>query len=81
MALTVDQAEAIVDELANIHPWLEASVREEYSGRGMYGDTVVAIIMEEDDRVALGYAAALAGVDYRDVPRRADNMGLGVVIY
>ena len=62
-----------------------AEVYEDYSGRGMFGDTVCAIVTDAP-AVMLGWAitAVMHDLDEHDVaflPRRVDSMGLGHVYY
>jgi len=76
-AMTKAQAEKIVEVLAE--DGVEASVREEYSGRCMYGATCVAIIC--DDPMAVGFAAGKARIPSKDRPKRQDNMGRSMVLY
>jgi hypothetical protein len=79
VALTVEQAEQIVEYLEDMD--IDANVRAEYSGRGMYmyGSTCVGIVV--GDVVAVGYAAGALGIDWDDVPHRTDNMGLSTIVY
>ena len=70
--MTLEQAEQIV-EYINDELDGDARVREDYSGRGMDGKTVPAIIT--DDLTAIGYAAGVLGVPFTDVPSRTDSMG------
>lgn len=80
--MTLEQAEALVDALGDLS--IEAELRAEYSGRGMDGKAVPAIVIYDESRglVGLGYAAREAGVEFADLPRRRDSMGHdGIVIY
>jgi len=75
--LTIEQAEAIrnawYDEFYDMNDGV-IEIREEYSGRGMYGSTCVAIVCS--DPVALGYCMAVAGVSYDHLGGfRTDSMG------
>ncbi len=79
--LTKEQAERICEELEDLDPEAEAEVVEGYSGRGMYGTTVIAISTHSKNLTTLGFAAASAGVPIADVPRRSDNLGRGWIIY
>ena len=66
----------------------DAEVREDYSGRGMYGKTTPAIVTEAPAAL-VGYAIGLVAEDLaltdcnpKDlVPVRSDNMGLQMVYY
>lgn len=68
---------------------VECSMRDEYSGRGMYGETTHAISGDfSDGDVAVAVASAydlgyIEGTDIvpEDFSYRSDNMGLGIVIY
>jgi hypothetical protein len=75
--MTKAQAEKIVETLAE--EGIEASIRDDYSGRCMYGATCVAIICA--DVVAVGFAAGKARIPFKDRPKRQDNMGLSMVLY
>ncbi len=78
--MTIEQAEALVKGLYEMG--IEAKMREGYSGRGMYGTEVVAIVSDDSNiKTAIGYAAVEAGIDWNDLPHRQDNMGLGWVVY
>jgi hypothetical protein len=84
---TVEQAEAILDIMYEYELTEgEAEVREDYSGRGMYGATTVAIVTDDGARnvaIAIGIGVA-TGVLPDEAFRwftRQDNMGLGSVIY
>lgn len=81
MTLDLEQLEQLVDEAYELSWAPEMEIREEYSGRAMYGDTVPAIVADTDVRPELFYAAGVLGIDFEDVPKRIDSMGLGVVIY
>lgn len=80
MALTVEQANDLVDALNSEN--IEAEVSEGYSGRGMYGDEVVGIILPDAKAlIALGFYATEVGVDFRDLPKRTDSLGRGIIVY
>lgn len=75
-----EQAERIVDGMS-MHG-VDADLREDYSGRGMYGETTPGIIVPEvNDLMAIGFAAAEEEIAYRDLPRHIDSMGLGFIAY
>ena len=76
--MTLEQANKIA-ELVEFETPAVARVREDYSGRGMYGDTCVAVVT--DDASAVNWAAGKLDVSWKDTPRRMDNMGLDVVVY
>jgi hypothetical protein len=75
--MTKAQAEKIVRALEE--EGIDASIREDYSGRCMYGATCVAIVC--DDPVAVGFAAGKARIPSKDRPKRQDNMGRSMVLY
>lgn len=80
MALTVEQANDLVDALNSEN--IEAEVSEGYSGRGMYGDEVVGIILPDAKAlIALGFLAADCGIELDDLPKRTDSMGRGIIVY
>jgi hypothetical protein len=79
--MTLEQARQIV-EFIEENLWDEVEeidLREEYSGRGMYGRTVPAIVI--DNPTWIGYAAGALGIEPRDIPQRTDSMGLSTVVY
>ena len=77
MELTVEQAHQIADNCA-----ADVEVREDYSGRGMYGETCVGLVVEDTaDLLATGFAAAEEGIDYRALPKRTDSMGRSIIVY
>ncbi len=77
--MTADQAENIVDALSEYG--VDAEVREDYSGRGMYGNSVPAIVIN-DERVlmTIGYVGATLDIELEDLPRRTDSMGRDSII-
>lgn len=62
----------------------ETEVRDDYSGRGMYGRTCPAIVTDAPPTF-VGFAVGLACEDMVDVhdmiPAREDSMGLRRVFY
>lgn len=80
--MDLEQLEELIEEADNYAArWGDTEIRESYSGRGMFGASVPAVVASEDIRPQLFYAAGVLGIDFNDVPCRIDNMGLGVVIY
>lgn len=85
MSLSIEQVEALVQAMQALD--VEAEILPDYSGRGMYGRTCIAITSDTSGRaqMALAFAAGQladeAGIDFDDLPTRTDSMGLGVVIY
>ena len=71
-------AKAIVEELVEFEG-IPATVRENYSGRGMYGRTTAAVSTSYSEDVFR--AAALAGIRLRRSNLSVDSMGLGKVVY
>lgn len=89
--LTVDLAVAIVDELCYRY---DAEVREDYSGRGMYGKTCVGIVTDAPHKDIIiatirVFAQDNDGLDIMDIldkvedviPSRVDSMGLSTIYY
>jgi len=80
MALTKEQADSIAEVLTEELDY-EAEVREDYSGRGMYGATCVGIITDAP-LVLVGWAAGYVGItDVAYLPMCTDNMGLSTIVY
>ena len=96
MELTAELAHGVAEYLENTGEF-ECEVREDYSGRGMYGATCVALVT---DAPAVCMAAAVVAVAvlhlveneewaleeatqeaYNAVPRRQDNMGRSKWVY
>ncbi len=71
-------AKAIVEELVEFEG-IPAEVRENYSGRGMYGRTTAAVSTRYSEDVFS--AAALVGLKLRRSNIQVDSMGLGCVVY
>lgn len=67
--------EEILEMLESIAQEVDGEVRDNYSGRGMYGATCYAITT--DDYIGCLEAAGAAGLNGASV----DNMGKGYVIY
>lgn len=70
--ITQDQRDAI-DELAEM---FEASIREDYSGRCMFGDTCYGIVFDDDVDTVINQAIILGLTG-----SRTDNMGLSTIVY
>lgn len=82
--MKIEQVEALVQAMQDQD--VEAEVLPDYSGRGMHGTTCVAITSDDPRaQMALAFAAGqLAdemGIEFEDIPRRTDSLGMGVVIY
>ena len=71
-------AKAIVEELVEFEG-IEATVREDYSGRGMYGRTTAAVSTHYSEDVVA--AARELGLPLRRSNLNVDSMGLGKVVY
>ena len=71
-------AKAIVEELVEFEG-IEATVREDYSGRGMYGRTTAAVSTHYSEDVVA--AARDLGLPLRRSSLNVDSMGLGKVVY
>ncbi len=54
-----------------------ADVREDYSGRGMYGQTCIGIVCEESDLEEVVAAARKKGFKGYST----DNMGKSIIVY
>jgi len=83
MSMSLEAAEAIVERMDD-NGAERAEVREDYSGRGMYGRTVVAVVAES---ISEFYDAALDLVEDGEIKASdvkglgTDGMGRGIVIY
>lgn len=78
--MTLEQAEEAVEMLNDYEH--RAEVIPDYSGRGMYGTTCVAITVDSvSTLVLLGHYLAEVGVEACDLPNSVDSMGMGVVVY
>ena len=67
-------AERLKDTL--ISEGYEAEIREDYSGRGMYGKATWGVTSDAD-HVSMGWCAGVAGVPLPFF----DHMGLGTIAY
>lgn len=81
LPVTADQLE---DELVGLLD--EVTIRNDYSGRAMYGETCFGIVTDQTDMVvgmALGGALNVFDIDPYDVVCRArsDNMGYDRIVY
>lgn len=82
-AWLLDNAAAVLD--------IDLDIREDYSGRGMYGVTTVAVVLDRaSDLAAIAFEAGRATAHDRDEAAEAvhdlrnlrqDSMGHGVVVY
>lgn len=82
---TVEQAEMILDALQEYGFGADLEIREDYSGRGMYGSTCVAFVGGETSDVFVGIGILVGRGELEDEAfswfRRRDSMGFGEVIY
>lgn len=88
--MEIELAETIAEALDNAG--IEAKVREEYSGRGMYGNSTAGVVFDgslgDVLRAVINYAHEFCIEDEGwpepkfDCNRiRTDSMGLGTIIY
>ena len=85
--MTKEQAEFFKNAAEEVE--LEIEVRNNYSGRGMYGETTYAIIVDSLMtlipallcRAAYGYVSVAENGLFDNFKLRQDNMGLGIVLY
>ena len=84
---TVEQAEMIIEAMYDLGFAGSAEVREDYSGRGMYGSTCVAITGEGGSdsylQFAMGFLVGQGELPDESISwfTRLDQMGLGWVRY
>ncbi len=72
-----DEVAYLLDVSFDIH----ADVRDDYSGRGMYGDSVAALVLDAEGDIAyVGYAFRSLCFDAPDKPRPTHSMGVGIVL-
>jgi len=86
--MTKEQAEFFINALE--YNGIEAELREDYSGRGMYGKTTFAVVTEKTHLIIsaiLRYLPNLEPEEYVELPDfsnftlKQDSMGLGVILY
>jgi hypothetical protein len=89
--MKLEIAEMIVDQLQNMG--IEAELRDDYSGRGMFGKITAGIVTDGKNGPMIGFALALAISDQsgeealhdfdasRELPRNIDSMGLSTIFY
>lgn len=76
-----EQAQDVENILAG-HYGIVVEARDDYSGRGMYGDTVAALVLENASDIAyVGWAFRCLGFDFDEIPTRTDSMGLRAILY
>lgn len=76
--MNLDNAHAIAEAIED--EGYDAEVREEYSGRGMFGRTVPAIVTDAP-LTMIGWAAGTLDISWDEVPTRTDSMGRQTVVY
>ncbi|QGZ14282.1 hypothetical protein PP940_gp073 [Rhizobium phage RL2RES] len=82
--MTTQKQKLIAEEVVNNEFFDTLTFREDYSGRGMYGDRTFGIVGPADKLMIFLqiYGSALADVDEEPVlDFRMDNMGLDMIIY
>lgn len=77
--MKLEHAEEIVIYLQGLGH--EVRVYEDYSGRGMYGETTAGITGVDADPVMIGYAAGLLEIPSTELPRRSDSLGYNSIYY
>lgn len=77
--MTLEQAQAQAIVAAMTEAGYEAEVREDYSGRFMYGATCPGIVTNCASMI--GFFAGSIGMELKEVPMRCDDMGSSVVVY
>lgn len=79
--MDIDQANQVADILQSDFNMYEVSIIEDYSGRGMYGETVPAFRLDSGDELFVGYVFGMLGLSEDDMPQRMDSLGRGIVLY
>jgi len=77
MSMTKEQAHKVVEMIQD--DGYEASVREEYSGRGMYSEVCVGVVSKSP--ILVGYYCGIMNLSFEEVPTRMDSMGLSTIVY
>lgn len=58
----------------------DVEIIESYMGRGMMSARTTALTGDVP-LMLIGWAGAAVGIEWRDMPKRTDAMGMGVVAY
>jgi len=77
MKLTTESNQVNIDIIEDIAWNLNAEIRSDYSGRGMYGKTCYGIVLEDDlvnDAIGMAAVKGLPGA-------KTDSMGLKTILY
>ena len=80
--VTKEQAESVCD-LLNEHGSetdMGSYVLDDYSGRNMYGDAVIAIVSDQSP-MFVGAMCIMADVHWMDLPKRTDGLCRNIVFY
>jgi len=76
--MKLEYAKQIVEVLTEVEG-IDASIDENYSGRGMYGRTTASVSTRYSEDVFA--TAAAIGIKLRRRDLNVDSMGLGKVVY
>jgi len=81
--LTIRQYDALVSAVSSAD--VEADVRPDYSGRGMYGTLCIGIVAKDTDDLMYRLGSHLAGTTLgsilADQRKSHDDMGLDEIVY
>lgn len=91
--ITQEYFDSLISELYDAG--LEFEVREDYSGRGMYGKQCIGFVTSDPSRLLITLGAVLAtsekdaddsgatyeGIYYYDLSPRMDNMAFDTIVY
>ena len=72
--MRINNAKSIVEHLEG--DGIEAELRTDYSGRGMFGEQTGAVVADDSSDIFI----AMGELGIKD-SKRTDSMGLGVVVY
>jgi hypothetical protein len=95
MEITRKQLEALISEIHDLWNAPEFDVREDYSGRGMYGNECIGFVTDEPFKVHGAICAILShietqldcdgeaydGPNWTDFVPLTDSMGLSSIVY
>lgn len=76
--MNLETVDTILDEFPEIleDREYEDVVREDYSGRGMYGEITNGVVVDR-----YSFSEIKKFLDEKDISYRTDNMGLSFIIY
>lgn len=77
--MNLETAEKIIEYIADNFYTLDVEIYEDYSGRGMFGETCVGFVT--DTPWAIWYACGALEIPEADIPTCMDSMGLSTIIY